>query len=64
MVQANERLTLTAEEAAQQLGISMPSMYQLCRKADFPSLRVGRKILVSLSGLEKWIDKQAAEGGR
>lgn len=59
--QTNERLTLTPEEAAKQLGVSMPTMYSLCNRKDFPSVRVGRKILIPLVALEKWLEAQATE---
>lgn len=59
--QTNERLTLTPEEAAKQLGVSMPTMYQLCNKKGFPSVRVGRKIIIPLASLEKWLEAQATE---
>lgn len=59
--QTNERLTITPEQAAKQLGISMPTMYQLCNRKDFPSVRVGRKIIIPLASLEKWLERQATE---
>lgn len=59
--QTNERLTLTPEEAAKQLGVSMPTMYGLCNRKDFPTVRIGRKILIPSAGLEKWLEMQATE---
>ena len=59
--QTNERLTLTPEEAAKQLGVSKPTMYALCNRKDFPSVRVGRKIIIPLAALEKWLEAHATE---
>ena len=59
--QTSERLTLTPEEAAKQLGVSKPTMYALCNRKDFPSVRVGRKIIIPLASLEKWLEAQATE---
>lgn len=59
--QTAEKLTLTPGEAAKQLGISMPTMYQLCSKEGFPSVRLGRKIIIPLDGLKKWLGRQVNE---
>ena len=57
-METNEKLTLTPAEAAALLGVSLPTFYQLCRREGFPSIRVGRKILISKSGLCKWLEQQ------
>ena len=53
-----EKITLTVSELQQILGISKPEAYDLVHQDDFPSFRVGRKILISRSGLEGWITRQ------
>lgn len=59
----NERLAYTANEAAEVLGgISLPTLYALLRLDDFPSFRVGRRILVSADGLRKWVASHAEKG--
>ncbi len=50
-------LTVTIEEAARLLNISLPTAYELARKQNFPSFRIGKKILISRSGLQAWIDE-------
>lgn len=57
-METNERLTLTPAEAAALLGVSLPTFYQLCRREGFPSIRVGRKILISKTGLQRWLEQQ------
>lgn len=57
----NENLTYTAEEAAKQLNVSLPTIYQLCNREDFPAMRIEKKLLVSRSGLERWIEAQTRE---
>lgn len=52
------RITITTKEAASILGISMPTMYELVHRQDFPSIKVGRKILINVEGLRKWIDNE------
>lgn len=51
-----QRLTLTVEEAAELLGISRASAYEAVRKREIPSLRIGKRILVPRSQLERLID--------
>ena len=54
----NEKLTLSVEEAGKLLGVSRLTAYQLAHRADFPILRVGRRILVPRKQLEAWMDRQ------
>ncbi len=56
-----ERMTLSAEEAAAELGVNVKSVYQLARIDGFPAFRIGRKVRISRDGLEAWIRAQAAE---
>lgn len=51
-----QRLTLTVEEAATLLGISRASAYEAVRKREIPSLRVGKRILVPRSQLQRLVD--------
>ena len=53
-----EPLAVSAAEAARLLGVSRPTLYQLLNRADFPSFRVGGRVLVSVAGLQDWIDRQ------
>lgn len=50
-----ERLTLTVEEAGKRLGISRPMAYELTKRPDFPVLRIGRRIVIPIDGLDLWI---------
>lgn len=56
-----EPLAVGTTEAARLLGVSRPTLYQLLGRTDFPSFRVGSRILISVSGLQAWIDRQAAK---
>ena len=55
-----EKLTYSVPEAAEILGISKSRMYELTRSEGFPSLKIGKRILVPINGLERWVEKQAA----
>lgn len=53
---------LSVPEAAKVLGISAPTAYALAKTKGFPTIVVGKRLLVSAKGLERWIEKQAENG--
>lgn len=53
-----ESLTMSVEEAAQQLGICTKIAYQLTHRADFPTIKIGRRTRVSREGLREWVRSQ------
>ena len=54
-----EKLAISIPEAAKVLGVSRTRMYQLAKSAGFPTVNVGKRILISVKGLERWVDEQA-----
>lgn len=49
------------KQAAQYLGISEPLIYQLCRRKDFPAVRLSaRRIVIPTSSLDTWLSQQVA----
>lgn len=63
--QERGKLVYSVAEAAEALGISRPTLYALLHREDFPSFRVGGRVLVSVEGLRRWVEAQAGgiEGG-
>lgn len=57
----NEKLVLTVSEAAAELRLSRPTVYELTHRSDFPAFRVGSRLLISRSGLEEWIAGQTVQ---
>ena len=57
-----EKLTMSVPEAAKVIGVSAPTMYQLAKSKGFPSIIVGKRVLVSKKGLERWVEEQAEKG--
>lgn len=55
---AVECLTMSVKEAAQQLGICTKIAYQLTHRADFPTIKIGRRTRVSREGLREWVRNQ------
>lgn len=61
-----ERMTLTVPDIQRALGIGRDAAYALANRADFPAIRVGKKIVVPCDAFQRWLDKQTAdrlEGG-
>lgn len=56
-----EPLAVGTTEAARLLGVSRPTLYKLLNRADFPSFRVSGRVLISVAGLQEWIDRQTKE---
>ena len=53
---------LNADQVAATLGISRAGAYQLLHMESFPTLRIGKRMLVPKDKLLKWIDDNT--GGR
>lgn len=57
-----EKLTLTVKEAADLIGCSLPTMYNITEREDFTCLvRLGRKKLILKEGLYKWLEQQTGD---
>lgn len=52
------RLALRPGELAEVLGIGRNAAYALCNRADFPTIHVGRKLVIPVDGLRRWLDQQ------
>lgn len=50
-----ERATLTVEEMGEYLGIGRSAAYAAVAKGEVPSIRIGRRILISRQVLEKFL---------
>ena len=58
----SEKLAYSSKEAAAALGVSLPTFYDLSNRADFPAIRVGRRVLVPVDGLRAWLKKESGKG--
>lgn len=54
-----ENNVLTVQEAAAYMRVSKPTMYTLVHRADFPKVRVGRKIIIPREEFLNWISREA-----
>ena len=53
-------ITLCAEDVAQVLGISRAGAYTLMRSEGFPTLRIGKRMVVPKDKLLAWMEEQIA----
>lgn len=51
------KILVGSKEAAKMLDVSLPIFYEVAATEGFPCMRVGTKILVSISGLERWVEE-------
>ena len=54
-------LTYSVTEAAQALGVSRRTMYDLINREDFPTLKVGGRRLISRELLAEWVRTKAGK---
>jgi excisionase family DNA binding protein len=57
-------LTLKADQVAAVLGISRANAYTLLRREDFPTLRIGKRMLVPRDRFVQWIEENTQKQGR
>lgn len=54
-----EKLAYNSKEAANALGVSLPTFYELSNRSDFPRVKVGRRTLVPVDALREWLAREA-----
>jgi len=52
---------LSRREAAEKLGVSLPTFDRICKAQRIPVVRIGRSVKVSEEKLEAWVDSQLKE---
>lgn len=55
------KITVESKEAAKMLGVSMPTFYELAAMDGFPVIRKGKRYLVSVAGLQRWVDENCGK---
>jgi len=46
---------------AKKLGISRSIAYELVKSRNFPALRIGKRFIIPVAELEKWLSESASE---
>ena len=52
-------LMLNAEMVKNVLGISISSAYELMHEKDFPSIKIGNRLIVAKDKFREWTDKKS-----
>jgi len=53
----SERPVLSVDEAAELLGLNRNSVYEAAKRGELPTIRVGRRVLISRAGLQRLLDE-------
>ena len=56
------KITLNITEAAEKVGVSVPVMRELAHRPGFPAFRAGRRWIIPLESLKRWLDEEALQG--
>jgi excisionase family DNA binding protein len=56
----NNKFCVSVAELEELLSISRTTAFSLVKTEGFPSFTVGRRILIPVASLERWLDAQAA----
>ena len=54
-----QKMALNVQEVSQMLGVGTNAAYDLFKREDFPSIRVGKRIVVPVEGLQEWLRTQS-----
>lgn len=50
-----DKTTMSVQELAAEMGISLPKAYELVKEPDFPTIRVGTRILIPTEAYKEWL---------
>jgi len=56
-----DKCTMTPEELASYLGIGRNSVYKLISEEQFPTVRVGRRILIPIRNVNRWLNGEFSQ---
>lgn len=56
----NGTMTMTVEQMAKELHISRNTAYKLVKQKDFPSVQIGKRVVINRSKLQVWLDEQSS----
>ena len=54
-----DKLTISVSELAVQLGISKPKAYALAKSNGFPSINIGKRIVIPTEQLSEWLKENS-----
>lgn len=57
-------LFLNVNDLSKAIGIAPSSCYELMHEKDFPSIRIGKRLVVPREKFIKWVDEQSKGGSK
>lgn len=58
----SDKLTYSVNEVAALLGVSRTVAYRLANTPGFPAISVGKRKIIPVVALNRWLDEQAQQG--
>lgn len=52
-----EKTTMSVQELASQMGISLPKAYELVKTPGFPTINIGTRIVIPIEAYKDWLIK-------
>lgn len=52
-----EKTTMSVQELAAQMGISLPKAYELVKEPGFPTINIGTRIVIPIEAYKDWLIK-------
>lgn len=56
-----EKTTMSVQELAAQMGISLPKAYELVKEPSFPTIKVGTRILIPVEAYREWLIRNSVK---
>lgn len=50
-----DKTMMSVQKLSAQMGISLPKAYELVKKRDFPTIKVGTRILIPIDAFKEWL---------
>ena len=57
----SEKATITVKELSSRMSISLPKAYELVSLPDFPSIKIGTRILIPVGAFNEWINNMGKQ---
>ena len=55
------RACMSVADVAAEMGVSRATVYDLARRADFPAIHLGKRIIVPRSAFYKWLEEHVGQ---
>jgi excisionase family DNA binding protein len=60
-IAAQDKLTISVSEMAGLLGVSIPTAYKLANQPGFPTVHIGKRLVIPMEAFKHWLNRQAMQ---